>query len=112
MWVLRQDPSWLNLVRRPAGVADRFEGVAEVVGERVGGGDGVRAGLDFDGAVAAGGPDEFADGPAGLVLDPAADRQGGEDDGQVSFDRVAQVVVDGPGLQVALFAGFLGACIL
>jgi hypothetical protein len=70
-----------DLVRRPAGVADRFEGLAEVVGEGGGGGDGVRAGLNFDGAVAAGGLDEFADGPAGLVLDPAADRQGSEHDG-------------------------------
>ena len=58
-------------------------------------------GLDLDGAVAAGGLDEFADGPAGLVLDPAADRHGGEDDGQVGFDGVALVVVDGPGLEVA-----------
>jgi hypothetical protein len=68
----------------------------------VGGGDGVLAGLDLDGAVAAGGLDELADGPAGLVLDPAADRQGGEHDGQVGFDRVAQVVVNRAGLQVVL----------
>jgi len=95
------DPSWLNLVCRLAGLADRMEGLAQVVGEGVGGGDGVRPGLDLDGAVAAGGLDEFADGPAGLVLDPAADRQGGEDDGQVCFDRVSGAVVDGPGLQVA-----------
>jgi hypothetical protein len=52
-----------------------FEGYSEVGGQGVGGGDGVRAGLDLDGAVDAGGLDEFADGPAGLVLDPAADRQ-------------------------------------
>jgi hypothetical protein len=69
-----------------------IEGCPEVVGQGVGGGDGVRPGLDLDGAVAAGGLDELADGPAGLVLDPAADRQGGEDDGQVRLDRVAQVV--------------------
>ena len=50
-------------------------------GQGVGGGDGVLAGLDCDGAVAAGGLDEFADGPAGLVLDPAADGQCCEDDG-------------------------------
>jgi hypothetical protein len=39
----------------------------------------VVAGLDLDGAVAAGGFDELADGPAGLVLDPPADGQRGED---------------------------------
>jgi hypothetical protein len=55
----------------------------------------VRAGLDLDGAVAAGGLDGLADGPAGLLLDPPADRERGEDDGQVGFDRVAQMVVDG-----------------
>jgi hypothetical protein len=53
--------------------AQRVEGLAEVVGDGVGGGEDVVAGLDFDGAVSAGGSDEFADGPAGLVLDPAAD---------------------------------------
>ena len=46
---------------------------------------------DLDGAVAAGGLDELADGPAGLVFDPAADRERGEDDGQVRFDRVPLV---------------------
>jgi len=71
------------------------EGCPEVGGQGVGGGDGVRPGLDLNGAIAAGGLDELADGPAGLVLDPPADRQGGEDDGQVRLDRVAQVVVDG-----------------
>src|SRR6185437_4987884 len=60
------------------------------------------SGLDLDGAVAAGCFHEFADGPAGAVFDPAADGEGGEDDGQVGFDGVAQVVVDGPGLQVVL----------
>ena len=52
---------------------DAVEGFAEVGGQGVGGGDGVVAGLDFDGAVAAGGADERADGPAGGVFDPAAD---------------------------------------
>jgi hypothetical protein len=60
----------------------------------------VGAGLDFDGAVAAGVADEFLDRPAGTVFDPAADGQGGERDGQVGFDGVALVVVDRPGLQV------------
>jgi len=35
------------------------------------------------------------------VLDPPADGQRCEDDGQVGFDRVPDAVVDGPGLQVA-----------
>jgi hypothetical protein len=79
------------------------EGCAEVGGQWVSGGDGVRAGLDLDGAVSAGGLDELADGPAGPVLDPAADCQCREDDGQVGLDRVAQVVVDGP--RANLFRG-------
>jgi hypothetical protein len=54
------------------------------------------------GAVTAGCLDEPADGPAGLMLDPPADGQGGEHDREVGFDRVALAVVDGPGLQVAL----------
>ena len=74
------------------------EGYSEVGGQGGGGGDGVLAGLDLDCAVAAGCLDELADGPAGLVLDPAADRQCREDDGQVGLDRVAQVVVDRAGL--------------
>jgi hypothetical protein len=41
--------------------ADGFEGLVEIVREGVGGGDDVVAGLDFDGAVAAGCLDEFAD---------------------------------------------------
>ena len=63
---------------------DLVEGLAEVGGDGVGCGEGVRPGLDLDGAVAAGGLDELAGRPAGLVLDPAADGQGGEDDGQVA----------------------------
>jgi hypothetical protein len=52
-------------------------------------------------AVAPGGLDEFPDGPAGLVLDPTADRERHEDDGQVGFDPVPGAVVDGPGLRRA-----------
>jgi hypothetical protein len=48
------------LARRLAGV-DGVDGLAQVVGEGAGGNDGVRAGLDLDGAVAAGGLDELAD---------------------------------------------------
>jgi hypothetical protein len=55
------DLSWLNLVCRPVGVVDRFDGLAKVVGQRVGGGDDVRARLDVDGAVAASGADELAE---------------------------------------------------
>lgn len=43
----------------------------------------------------------FADGPAGDVFDPPADRQRGEHDGQVGLDGVPGPVVDRPGLQVA-----------
>jgi hypothetical protein len=80
---------------------DGVDGFAQVGGDRVGGGDGMRAGLDLDRAIAAGCFHELADGPAGVLLDPAADGQGGEDDGEMSLDGVAQVVLDGPGLQVA-----------
>ena len=59
------------------------------------------AGGDGDGAVAAGGPDEFLDAPTGLGFDPMADRPRGDHDTQVRVDRFAQVVVDRPGLQVA-----------
>ena len=45
----------------------------------------MRTCLDLDGAVAAGGFHEPPDGPAGPGLDPSADCQGGEDDGQVRF---------------------------
>lgn len=40
-------------MRKLACGIDRFEGLAEVVGDGVGGGSSVRAGLDLDGAVAA-----------------------------------------------------------
>ena len=45
--------------------------------------------MDLDGAVAAGGADDFLDGPAGAVLDGPGDGQGGEHDGQVGLDGVA-----------------------
>lgn len=66
------DLAWLILVRTGDSV-DGGERLVEVVGEWVGGGDGVVAGLDFDGAVAAGGVDETFDAPAGEVFDPAGD---------------------------------------
>src|SRR6266536_515427 len=56
---------------------DPVEGGVEVFGQEVGCGDGVVAGLDFDGAVAAGGADELADAPAGAALNPAADGTSG-----------------------------------
>ena len=77
-----------RLARTRPGVVDLGESLAEV-GDRAGGSHDVGAGLDLDGLAAAGGLDELADGPAGLVLDEAADGQGGEDDGQVGFDGVA-----------------------
>jgi hypothetical protein len=98
---VNRDLTWLKLVRIRMAV-DAVEGFAEVGGQGVGGGDGVLTGLDADGAVAAGGSDELADGPAGLGFDPAADRQGGEHDGQVGLYRVPLVVVDRAGLQVVL----------
>jgi hypothetical protein len=49
---------------------DLDEGFGEVGWRRFGGGQGVAAGLDGYGAVAAGGPHEFFDAPAGLVFDP------------------------------------------
>jgi len=81
---------------------DECEGVAEVWRERVFGGDGVLAGTDLDGAVAAGGADEFLDGPAGAGLDEPGDGEGCEHDGQVGVDGLALAVVDGPGSQVVL----------
>ncbi len=42
-----------------SGPGDRFDGVAWSSGRGVGGGDGMRADLDLDDAVAAGGADEF-----------------------------------------------------
>jgi hypothetical protein len=44
----------------PGGV-DGVEGLAEVVGQGVGSGDRLPPGLDLDGALAAGGLDEFPD---------------------------------------------------
>jgi hypothetical protein len=64
------------------------------VGERVSGGEDLAAGFDLDGAVALCGAYEFLDAPTGLVLDPVADGQRGEDDREVGFDRFAGVVVD------------------
>lgn len=57
----------------------------EVVEERACGHGDALSGLGLDGAVAAGGLYELANGPAGPRFDPAADRQGGEDDGQVAL---------------------------
>jgi len=50
-------------------------------------GAGQQAGLDLDGAVAAGGAAEFPDRSAGGFLDPPADRQRREDDGQTGDDQ-------------------------
>jgi hypothetical protein len=61
--------SWLNLVRKSSGVADGVEGLAEVIGKGVGGGDGLSPGPDLDLAVAAGGLDVGLDGVALAVVD-------------------------------------------
>jgi hypothetical protein len=75
-------------------VVDAAEGLVDVSGQRVGGGDLLVSGLDLDGAVAAGGADEFPDGPGAPVLDPAADGQGGE--------LVALAIVDRPACRSCL----------
>jgi hypothetical protein len=54
-------------VRKSGGAVGGVEGLPEVVEESVGGGDGVRADLDLDGVVAAGGADEFPDCPADAI---------------------------------------------
>ena len=96
------NPTSAKLVHTCAGLVDGVEGLAEVVGEGVGGGDDVLAGLDLNGAAAAGGLNEFPDRPACLRFDPAANGEGGEDDGEVCLDGVALAMVDRPGLQVVL----------
>src|SRR6202453_2053932 len=65
---VRTDSSQVRSVRASAGAADDVEGLAEVVGDRVSRGDGVLAGLDLDGAVAACGLHEFPDRPGGLCF--------------------------------------------
>ena len=87
-------PTWAKLVRT---LVDRGERLADVVGQGVFGGQGVAAGVDLDGAVAAEGADEFLDRPAGPGLDAVGDRQRGEHDGEVGVDGFAFVVVDRPG---------------
>lgn len=53
---------------------DAVEGFVEVVGQGVGDGDDVVTGLDLDGAVAAGGPDELPDAKSGhRFVRPASD---------------------------------------
>jgi len=79
------------------------EDVAQVGGQGAGADDGVGASLDLYGPVTAGGADELPDRPAGAVLDPGADGEGGEHDRQVGLDRVALAVVNRPGLQVAFW---------
>jgi hypothetical protein len=75
-------------------VVDGLEGLAEVVGEVVGGGDRVLTGVDLNGAVSARGLYEFPDRAAGLRLDPAADGERGEHNGEMGLDGVALAVVD------------------
>jgi hypothetical protein len=51
--------SWAILVRKPVEAVDGVEGLAQVVGDRVGSGDDLPSGSDLDGAVSAGCLDEF-----------------------------------------------------
>ena len=79
------------------------------------GGEGVCAGADLDGPLAAGGAHELPDRPAGGLFDPAADGRGGEHDGQVRFDGVALAVVDGRACRSCMdirndFSGPCGGC--
>ena len=53
------DLSWAILVRKSVGAVDGVEGLAQVIGDRVGSGDGLPSGPDLDGAVPAGCLDEF-----------------------------------------------------
>jgi hypothetical protein len=48
-------------VRTSAAAGDGVEGLAEVVGERIGSGDRLLSGLNLDGAVSAGGLGKFPD---------------------------------------------------
>ena len=95
----RPIPGWRlvpgDLSVRIVRVPDVVEGLAQVGWERVFGDEGVLAGLDLDGAVVTGGPDEFPDRPAGPGLDPAADGQRREHDGQVGLDGVRLAVMTG-----------------
>jgi hypothetical protein len=59
-------------------VGDGFEGLPEVVGQRIGGRNRLPSGLDLNGTVSAGCLDEFSDGPPGLRFDPPADGERGE----------------------------------
>jgi hypothetical protein len=63
--------TWLMLVRKSVSTGDGFECLVEVVGEGADGGDHLAADLDLDGAVTAGGADEFADGPVSLPFAPS-----------------------------------------
>ena len=51
-------PEWATLVRKSVGAVEDVEGLAQVVGDGVGSGDGLPSGLDLDDAIAAGGLDD------------------------------------------------------
>lgn len=100
MWraVGATDLSWLKLV--PRWPADLVERCADVFGYGLFCGEGVVAGVDLDGAVAAEGLDESADGPAGEVLDALGHGEGGEHDGEVGVDGFPFPGIDRAGFQV------------
>ena len=58
---VHSDPTPATLARKSASAVNSFEDLVEVAADGVGDGDGARADLDLDGAVAAGRADEFAD---------------------------------------------------
>jgi hypothetical protein len=61
--------TFIRLVRTSFWLLDKGEGFAEVGREWVLGGEGVATRADLNGAVPAGGADEFPDRPADAVLD-------------------------------------------
>jgi hypothetical protein len=65
-------------------------------------GEGVDAGVDLDGVVAAQCEDELLDRPTGPGLDPVGDGQRGEHHGEVRVEGLAFAVVDRPGPQIVL----------
>jgi hypothetical protein len=101
--VFSYDPTWLNLVHTVG--ADLDERVADVVGR----GSAHRTVKIKALALRYSPPphqeiraDRPTLPPAGLVFDPRADGQGGDHDAQMGLDRLADVVIDGPGLQAML----------
>src|SRR4051794_27319674 len=88
--------TWLTPVHSRSKIAIRVEGIGEVRGERVASGNGVRARLALDGAVAACCPYQLLDAPAGVTLDEPANGEGSDRDCHVWVDALAFVVEHRP----------------